>query len=465
MLAEALAGAGPVVVSAAGGAVLAPENRALLAAHTVVWLRADPATLAARVGDGEGRPLLGGRPGRHPGRARRRPAPALRGGGRRGRRRRRPRPGDGGRPGPGRHRLRPEHAVTTVVPVGLADRSYEVVVGDGVRHELARVVAETVPAARRAVVVTQEGIGVEVDPGLPFEVVTVPDGESAKSLAQVEDLCRALRPVRPEPGRRGGGRRRGCGDRPGRVRRRLVPPGHGLRERGHVAAGAGGRGHRGQDRGQPPRGEEPGRRLLAAGRRAVRHRRRSPPCRRASGRRAGARSPSTRSSGIDTDLGGAPTADLPIDEQVARCAAIKAAVVAVRRARGRPADAAQLRPHPGPRPRGVGVRRRRHRPAPRRGGGRGPGLRRAAGPAPRAHRRRPGRPPPLGGGRLRPRHRAARPDATRRCCSASWAATRRPTATSPSCSTAPRRGGRPWHRPGRRGRYPGGHGVDRQECA
>ena len=58
VLAEALTGAGPVVVSAAGGAVLAPENRALLTSHTVVWLRADPATLAARVGDGEGRPLL-----------------------------------------------------------------------------------------------------------------------------------------------------------------------------------------------------------------------------------------------------------------------------------------------------------------------------------------------------------------------------------------------------------------------
>ena len=31
--------------------------------------------------------------------------------------------------------------------------------------------------------VTQAGIGVEVDPGLPFEVVTIPDGERAKSLA------------------------------------------------------------------------------------------------------------------------------------------------------------------------------------------------------------------------------------------------------------------------------------------
>ena len=49
----------PVVVSVAGGAVLNPENRALLrSCGRVVWLRARPETLAARVGDGAGRPLL-----------------------------------------------------------------------------------------------------------------------------------------------------------------------------------------------------------------------------------------------------------------------------------------------------------------------------------------------------------------------------------------------------------------------
>ncbi|MBV8462521.1 MAG: shikimate kinase [Acidimicrobiales bacterium] len=59
VLDEALSGARPVVVSAAGGVVLAEHNRALMArAGTVVWLRAHPGTLAARVGDGQGRPLL-----------------------------------------------------------------------------------------------------------------------------------------------------------------------------------------------------------------------------------------------------------------------------------------------------------------------------------------------------------------------------------------------------------------------
>jgi len=62
-LRDGLTQRGPVVVSVAGGAVLDPSNRALLAdAGTVVWLRARPDTLAARVGDGHDRPLLGDDP-------------------------------------------------------------------------------------------------------------------------------------------------------------------------------------------------------------------------------------------------------------------------------------------------------------------------------------------------------------------------------------------------------------------
>jgi shikimate kinase len=58
-LAEAVASDEPAVVSVAGGAVLDPDNRRLLReAGTVVWLRAEVATLANRVGSGEGRPLL-----------------------------------------------------------------------------------------------------------------------------------------------------------------------------------------------------------------------------------------------------------------------------------------------------------------------------------------------------------------------------------------------------------------------
>ncbi len=60
-LATALSDGGPVVVSAGGGAVVDEGSRRLLSrSATVVWLRADPTTLAARVGDGTGRPLLAG---------------------------------------------------------------------------------------------------------------------------------------------------------------------------------------------------------------------------------------------------------------------------------------------------------------------------------------------------------------------------------------------------------------------
>lgn len=52
----------PLVIACGGGAVLDPDNRrAIAAAGVVVWLRATPAHLAERVGDGDERPLLAGR--------------------------------------------------------------------------------------------------------------------------------------------------------------------------------------------------------------------------------------------------------------------------------------------------------------------------------------------------------------------------------------------------------------------
>ena len=60
VLEETLSSDVPAVVSAAGGTVLDPANRALLAGPPiVVWLRADPATLTARIAPGGHRPLLG----------------------------------------------------------------------------------------------------------------------------------------------------------------------------------------------------------------------------------------------------------------------------------------------------------------------------------------------------------------------------------------------------------------------
>ena len=46
--------------------------------------------------------------------------------------------------------------------------------------------------SRRAAVITQDSVGWTVDSGLEQTVFTVPDGETAKSLDQVERLCQAM---------------------------------------------------------------------------------------------------------------------------------------------------------------------------------------------------------------------------------------------------------------------------------
>jgi 5-deoxy-5-amino-3-dehydroquinate synthase len=75
------------------------------------------------------------------------------------------------------------------VPVDLGERSYDVLVGAGARHRL----LEVLPVgALRAAVVTQAAVGVEVDPGVEHKVFTIDDGEEAKCLETVEDLCRSF---------------------------------------------------------------------------------------------------------------------------------------------------------------------------------------------------------------------------------------------------------------------------------
>jgi len=73
------------------------------------------------------------------------------------------------------------------VHVPLGDRAYDVVIGAGARGELAGVLPA---AAEKVAVVTQEPVGVEVDAGREQRVFVVPDGEAAKTLSVVEDLCR-----------------------------------------------------------------------------------------------------------------------------------------------------------------------------------------------------------------------------------------------------------------------------------
>lgn len=82
---------------------------------------------------------------------------------------------------------------TMKVAVELGERSYDVIVGAGVRHELPAVIAEKSPKAKRAVIVTSEALTgqpwIDISTGIPTSLITVPDGESAKNFAQVERLC------------------------------------------------------------------------------------------------------------------------------------------------------------------------------------------------------------------------------------------------------------------------------------
>jgi 5-deoxy-5-amino-3-dehydroquinate synthase len=73
--------------------------------------------------------------------------------------------------------------------IDLADRSYPVVVGGGVRHRLAALIPV---GASRAAVVSQETIPWEVDCGIEQHTFFIDDGEEAKNLETVEELCRGF---------------------------------------------------------------------------------------------------------------------------------------------------------------------------------------------------------------------------------------------------------------------------------
>ena len=71
--------------------------------------------------------------------------------------------------------------------VELGKRSYPVVVGAGVRHRL----LELMPSGpKRAAIVTQENIPWEIDSGVDQRTLFLDDGEEAKNLESVEQLCR-----------------------------------------------------------------------------------------------------------------------------------------------------------------------------------------------------------------------------------------------------------------------------------
>ena len=73
------------------------------------------------------------------------------------------------------------------VTVQLGDRSYPVIVGAGVRVELDAVLPTT---ARRAVIVTQQSIPIQVETDIPSTIVVIGDGEQHKTMATVEHVVR-----------------------------------------------------------------------------------------------------------------------------------------------------------------------------------------------------------------------------------------------------------------------------------
>lgn len=76
-----------------------------------------------------------------------------------------------------------------VVPVALAERSYDVLVGDGALSEIGSLMPHS---ARRAAIVTQAEIGIPIDTGIEQRVFHIGQGEPAKTLTTIGELCSAF---------------------------------------------------------------------------------------------------------------------------------------------------------------------------------------------------------------------------------------------------------------------------------
>lgn len=73
------------------------------------------------------------------------------------------------------------------VEVPLADRSYEVLVGYGAATHLGEVIPAT---AKRAAIVTQAGIPMDIEASIEHDVFNIGEGEQYKTIETISDLCR-----------------------------------------------------------------------------------------------------------------------------------------------------------------------------------------------------------------------------------------------------------------------------------
>ncbi len=75
------------------------------------------------------------------------------------------------------------------VTVPIEGRAYDVVVGHGAVAELPSLLPAT---AKRVAVVSQEGVPVQIETSLPYEVFCIGQGEQYKTLGTIGDLCRGF---------------------------------------------------------------------------------------------------------------------------------------------------------------------------------------------------------------------------------------------------------------------------------
>jgi 5-deoxy-5-amino-3-dehydroquinate synthase len=82
------------------------------------------------------------------------------------------------------------------VTVDLEERSYDVVIEDGARATLAALVASRAPSAQVCAIITSATLRhqpwFDFETGITQHVIEVPDGEDAKTLQVVEDVCEQL---------------------------------------------------------------------------------------------------------------------------------------------------------------------------------------------------------------------------------------------------------------------------------
>jgi 5-deoxy-5-amino-3-dehydroquinate synthase len=83
-----------------------------------------------------------------------------------------------------------------IVSVELAERSYDVVLGEDARRELAALIVSRAPKAKVAAIVTSKVLSeqswFDLQCGITQHVLIVPEGESAKTIASFSSLCEQL---------------------------------------------------------------------------------------------------------------------------------------------------------------------------------------------------------------------------------------------------------------------------------